>query len=115
MSCGQGVEKEFDTSGKSPTYIHQRKIFQKARAGKPAAGVFIWSLRNRTAAAGASISSSSASRQASKRAAVRAYILPARANVPVLRRGRSTSARGLRLTEIGFAPEMIAQAIMPQL
>jgi hypothetical protein len=43
---------EFDTSGKSPAYLHHRKNFE-ARAGKPAAGFL-----NRTAAAFAALSSS---------------------------------------------------------
>jgi hypothetical protein len=33
------ANKRFDTSGKSPAYLHRRKIF-KARAGKPVAGFF---------------------------------------------------------------------------
>jgi hypothetical protein len=33
------LPKKFDTSGKSPAYLHHRKNF-RARAGKPAAGFF---------------------------------------------------------------------------
>jgi hypothetical protein len=33
--------KKFDTSGKSPAYLHHRKNF-RACAGKPAAGFLIW-------------------------------------------------------------------------
>jgi hypothetical protein len=40
----------FDTSGKSPAYLHHRKNSQ-ARAGKPAAGFFNPRFLNRTAAA----------------------------------------------------------------
>lgn len=42
--------KTFDTSGKSPAYLHHRKN-SKARAGKPAAGFFNPYFLNRTAAA----------------------------------------------------------------
>ena len=42
--------KTFDTSGKSPAYLHHRKN-SKARAGKPAAGFFNPNFLNRTAAA----------------------------------------------------------------
>jgi hypothetical protein len=38
------ANKRFDTSGKSPAYLHRRKIF-KARAGKPVAGFFNPALR----------------------------------------------------------------------
>jgi hypothetical protein len=40
----------FDTSGKSPAYLHHRNN-TKARAGKPAAGFFNLNFLNRTAAA----------------------------------------------------------------
>ena len=42
------LSKKFDTSGKSPAYLHHRKNF-RARAGKPAAGFLIWILSNWTA------------------------------------------------------------------
>jgi hypothetical protein len=58
--------EEFDTSGKSPAYLHHRKNF-RARAGKPAAGFF-----NRTAAAFATHYLLSVARRVCKRAAVRA-------------------------------------------
>jgi len=50
----------FDTSGKSPAYLHHRKN-SKARAGKPAAGFFNPSFLNRTAAARHGATSSYAS------------------------------------------------------
>jgi hypothetical protein len=37
---GVGTSVEFDTSGKSPAYLHHRKNF-RAGAGKPAAGILI--------------------------------------------------------------------------
>jgi hypothetical protein len=58
--------EKFDTSGKSPAYLHHRKNC-RARAGKPAAGFF-----NRTAAAFATHYLLSVARRVCKRAAVRA-------------------------------------------
>lgn len=45
-----GARKTFDTSGKSPAYLHHREN-SKARAGKPAAVFFNPSFLNRTAGA----------------------------------------------------------------
>jgi hypothetical protein len=43
---GLGFQKGFDTSGKSPAYLHHRRN-QKARAGKSAAGFLCQNLFNR--------------------------------------------------------------------
>jgi hypothetical protein len=93
-------------SGKSPAYLQHRKNCKSPRR-ETGRGFFHSSFLNRTAAAGATSSHASASRQASQRAAVRAlYCRHAR----TCRRAawtRSTS-HAASFTEIGFAPEMIA-------
>jgi hypothetical protein len=68
--------RRFDTSGKSPAYLHHRKN-SKARAGRPAAG-FSLGLLESDGSRGRIILLESASRKASRRAAVRALFFPTR-------------------------------------
>jgi hypothetical protein len=61
----------FDTSGKSPAYLHHRKSFESPRR-ETGRGLFHWGFFESDGSRGRTILPESASRKASRRAAVRA-------------------------------------------